>query len=232
VRSLVYATREDLLPEFRDYAECVAAWSRPAERTAPLLGPAALRGLAAKSAMALVTAWSAAHRPEAIFAVLVGAAAWSLLHADETVFTRPDGKLADNVGWLDFTHGLTFAEAANVATRLRPVLWPAALLQLACFIGRNAGYVDAGQDVRPHAVADRDGWFAAETARLFDHGRDRFIISVHLAKTLLAGEKLAMALPDQAELIAAALNRFLHAPIKGRHVLRTARQMQLLVEQE
>lgn len=67
---------------------------------------------------------------------------------------------------------------------------------------------------------------------LLDHGRDRFIISVHLIKTLLAGEALMAALPDKVSIIGAALNRFLDAPMKGRHVLRTARQMRDLVAQE
>ena len=67
---------------------------------------------------------------------------------------------------------------------------------------------------------------------LFDHGRDRFIISVHLTKTLLAGATLMETLPAQAPLLAASLNRFLTAPMKGRHVLRTARQMWDLVDQE
>ena len=67
---------------------------------------------------------------------------------------------------------------------------------------------------------------------LFDHGRDRFIISVHLTKTLLAGATLMEILPAQAPLLAASLNRFLTAPMKGRHVLRTARQMWDLVDQE
>ena len=64
------------------------------------------------------------------------------------------------------------------------------------------------------------------------HGRERFIISVHLIKTLLAGEALMQALPEQTPLLAASLNRFLTAPMKGRHVLRTARQMWELVEEE
>jgi hypothetical protein len=67
---------------------------------------------------------------------------------------------------------------------------------------------------------------------LFDHGRDRFIISVHLTKTLLAGVNLMRSDPSLAPTLTAALNRFLHANMKGRHVLRTARQMRELVEQE
>jgi nitrite reductase/ring-hydroxylating ferredoxin subunit len=231
VRNLVYARREDLLPEFRDYAARLAAWGRSSE-PCPALDPSALRGKAAKSALALVAAWGVRHPPEAVFPVLLQAAAWSLLHADEQIFTSTEGGLADNVGWLDFTHALTFAEAAMAVVPRRPELWPAVLLQLACFIGRNAGYVAPGLDVSGYAVADADAFVSDSIHGLFDHGRDRFIISVHLTKTLLAGANLMRAYPALTPTLSAALNRFLHAPVKGRHVLRTARQMRELVEQE
>jgi hypothetical protein len=106
------------------------------------------------------------------------------------------------------------------------------LLQLACFIGRDAGYVDPALDEQPFAVADRRRFVVQRTEALFDHGRDRFIISVHLLKTLLAGARLMAVLPGQAAMVAAALNRFLDAPVKGRHTLRTARQMRDLVADE
>ncbi len=163
---------------------------------------------------------------------LVEAAAWNLLHADETVFTSTNGKLADNVGWLDFTHALTFAEAAHCVVPRRLGLWPAILLQLACFVGRNAGYVDARLDTSCYRVADPDSFLADSVGELFDHGRDRFIISVHLTKTLLAGINLMQSDRALTPTLTAALNRFLHARIKGRHVLRTARQMRELVQQE
>ena len=231
-RSLIYAAREDRLPEFRDYAGYRRAWGQDSSGMAAPLEAEALQGKSAKSAMAVVAAWSVHYGPEAIFAVLVEAAAWVLLHVDERVLARIDAPLADNVGWLDFTHALTFADAAREAVSVRPELWPNALLQLACFIGRNNGYVDPGLDVRPYGVSDHAEFMAQRTAALFDHGRERFIISVHLTKTLLAGEALMGALLDKAPLIAAALNRFLDAPMKGRHVLRTARQMRDLVAQE
>ena len=106
------------------------------------------------------------------------------------------------------------------------------LLQLACFIGRNAGYLDRDLGRDDWAVADIEPFLATETAALLDHGRDRFIVSVHLQKTLLAGAALTRAFPEHAALIAAALSRFLNAPIKGRHILRTARQMAALVDTE
>jgi nitrite reductase/ring-hydroxylating ferredoxin subunit len=229
-RSLVYATREDLLPEFRDYAQRLARWGEAID--APVLDAAVLRGRAPKAAMEIVAGWGARYAPEAIFPVLVEAAAWILLHVDAHALTRTDAKLADNIGWLDFTHALTFADAARTAISLRPELWPAVLLPMACFIGRNAGYVDPALDAEPFIVTDTRAFLAHETEALFDHGRDRFIISVHLTKTLLAGARLIAVLPDQAATIAAALNRFLHAPMKGRHTLRTAHQMRELVAEE
>ena len=153
-RSLIYATREDLLPEFRDYRARLAGWGEPCD-ACPALDAAALRRTTPKSAMAVVAAWGTRHPPEAIFAVLVESAAWILLHVDERRLVDVEAKLADNIGWLDFTHMLTFAEAAVSATRQLPALWPAVLLQLACFIGRNAGYVDAGLDTRGYAVRGR-----------------------------------------------------------------------------
>jgi nitrite reductase/ring-hydroxylating ferredoxin subunit len=230
-RSLVYATREDLLPKFRDYRARLPGWGEPRD-ACPALDAAALRRTTPKSAMAVVAAWGTRHSSEAIFAVLVESAAWILLHVDERQLVDVEAKLADNIGWLDFTHMLTFAEAAVSATRQLPALWPAVLLQLACFIGRNAGYVDAALDTRGYAVPDVAAFIAARRNALFDHGRDRFIISVHLIKTLLAGVTLMEILPAQAPLLAASLNRFLTAPMKGRHVLRTARQMWDLVDQE
>jgi nitrite reductase/ring-hydroxylating ferredoxin subunit len=231
VRSLIFARREDLLPEFRDYAARLAAWGRPAAN-APPLAAASLRGLSAKSAMGVVGAWSAGHAPGAIFEVLVEASAWTLLHVDEDELTRTDGQIADNVGWLDFTHALTFADAGMTAVRVAPDLWPALLLQLACFIGRNAGYLDAGLDVRPFAIEDRRVFLKAATARLFDHGQAGFIISAHLIKTLTAARALAAAQSANAPILYAAVNRFLAAPMKRRHVLRTARQMRAFVAQE
>jgi nitrite reductase/ring-hydroxylating ferredoxin subunit len=231
-RSLIYARREDLLPEFRDYAKCLAGWGQASLLPWPPLDAAALRGMAPKSAMAAVAAWGGRYPPEDIFRVLVAAAAWNLLHANEHVFTRTDGKLADNVGWLDFTHALTFAEAAETVVRRRPSLWPAALLQIACFIGRNAGYVAPDLDTSGYSLVDPEHFVQDSIRGLFDHGRDRFIVSVHLTKTLLAGVNLMHTHRALTPTLTAALNRFLCAHIKGRHVLRTARQMRELVEQE
>ena len=231
VRSLIYASREDLLPEFRDYRERFAAWGHPAPAPPPFQAEVLRRG-SARTAMAAVAAWSASHEPQEIFPVLVEAAAWALLHVDAAALTRTDGKIAGNVGWLDFTHALTFAEAGRQAAAMKVALWPAVLLQLACFIGRNSTWLDPDIDGAAFAVADPRTFIDQSKAGLFDHGRDGFIISVHVLKTLMAAEALAAAMPEHAATLHAAINRFVHAPMKRRHVLRTARQMRAFVAEE
>lgn len=231
VRDLIYGTREDLLPEFRDYARRLAKWGNPPAEILPL-EPAILRRCSAKAAMAIVASWAAEHRPAAIFAVLVRASAWNLLHADTAQFERIDGQIAENASWLDLTHELTFAEAGARAVALSPSLWPALLLQQACFIGRNSGFVDAGLDGTEWRVADPADFVERERRHLFDHGRARHIISVHLLKLLTAAPQLAALVPAASETIHAGLNRFLHAPLKERHVLRMARQMRAFVARE
>ncbi|HEV2675191.1 MAG TPA: hypothetical protein VGV37_11675, partial [Aliidongia sp.] len=231
VRSLVYARREDLLPEFRDYRSRLDAWWASADN-APALDAAALRRISAKQAMAITAAWGPIHRPEAIFAVLVEAAAWQMLHADEPFFESPDQKLSENVDWLDFTHALTFAAAGLDAVRADASLWPALLLQLACFIGRNGRYVDPVQETGRWQVRDVPSFRDQAIDRIVHHSQGRFIHSAHLAKTLFAAIELAEATPGAAQTVLAATNRFLQAPLRGRSPLRTARQMIGFVAEE
>lgn len=230
VRGLCFATREDLIPEFRAYADCRAGWGKEKSDAPPL---SAIRNCgSARALLHDVTAWSGRHAPEAIFAALLEASAFQLLQADESRFSQTDNALADNVGWLDFTHTLTFANAGLQAVWSDSDLWPDLLLQIACFVGRNAGFVDADLDTAPYSVNDAATFWATQRHALLDHGRGRFIISAHLVKTLLAAEQLAASYPASAAQLAAALNRFLSAPIKERHILRNARQMSALVAEE
>ncbi|MBM3572600.1 MAG: Rieske 2Fe-2S domain-containing protein [Alphaproteobacteria bacterium] len=224
VRGLIYASREDLLPEFRSYRDHVANWGRDGGK-APVLAPDALVGRNAAHAMAAVAAWSARHSPEAIYEVVLTAAARHWLGFDTRYERRTDGPVADNIGWLDFTHAITFGNAARATCRAAPELWPPALLQLACFVGRNAGYIDCALIEHAAGVQQPKDLFGGAVDRLFDHGQGEFIISCHLVKTTLAAQAEAAAVPAAAADLAAALARFLAAPIKRRHSLRTARQM-------
>ncbi len=230
-RSLVYASREDLLPEFGAYGEALARWRRQNGTAVPLRADEVL-DRPAKAAMGVVATWSRDYAPEAIYPVLLDAASRNMLQFDRGYEQRTDGAIADNVGWLDFTHAITFASAARQLAASDARLWPAALLQLACFVGRNAKYVDRGLDTSAWRSDDPRAFFDAAVKRLYDHGVGEFIVAAHQVKTTLAAAAEAEAAPGASPALAAAVGRWLSSPPKRRHALRTARQMREFVAEE
>ncbi len=234
VRSLCYAYREDFIPEFRGYAEAVVKLAKklPTAGDGNVPAPEAFRGLSAKQAMARCVAADAS--AERLFDALLGASAWNLLHFNTDFEQRTDRPVSDNVGWLSFTHAITFAEAVWATCQRQPELWPAGLLQMACFVGRNSAYVDGTLDVTPWRVADPSAFLRDEGRALFDHGQFEHIISAHLIKTWAAAGALVQACPQApwVDDLTASLNRFLHTPSKRRHSRRTARQSLEFVARE
>ena len=232
LRSLIFATREELLPEFRGYNDLLAQW--PREAAASGLPPTAtdFQGLSAKQAMRRCLDF--ASEPEALFDALFGAAAWSQLHFDRSWDLRSDAKVSDNVGWLDFTHGITFGNTVHQLCRRHPRLWPQGLLQMACFVGRNQPYVTAEQDVEAWRVGDAAAFFEERGRGLFDHGQSEYIVSAHLLKVLAAAREEYEAAPDApwAPDLLAAVNRFMTTPLKRKHAIRAARQSIVFVELE
>jgi hypothetical protein len=221
-RMLVRARREDRLPEFRAYDAALRDWDGTGSSPARA---ADFTGQSVEGALRLGVGSSGRPRRE-LFDALIGAAGFNLLHFD-TGFERATGnQIADNVGWLDFTHALTFANACRHICDERPDLWPQAALQLALFIGRNRKYVASGDNTGRWRVDDRPGFLAAEEKALYDHGIPEPIVACHRLKTLFAVEDELAAAPDApwGEPICAALNRFLNSPMKRHHGLRTAAQ--------
>ena len=225
VRSLIYASREDLIPEFNDYARVLAAWPKAQGHT-PAQAPRAgdFVGLGVRAALDRCLDFAA--EPHALYSALLGAAAWNLLHFDRAVEARNDAPVSDNVGWLDFTHGVTFANAVRELCTRHTAHWPQGLLQMACFVGRNAGYVDKDLDTAPWRVKNPDAFFEAAAARLFDHGQFEYIVAAHQLKTFMAARAEVLAEPDAPWVsdLLAGVNRFLNTPVKRRFSLRTARQ--------
>jgi nitrite reductase/ring-hydroxylating ferredoxin subunit len=226
VRSLIYARREDLIPEFRSYTATLAAWPKAMGTGSHAPSPDEIRGRSAEGAMAAVRGAASQASPEALYVALLGAAALNLLEFDEAWQAKTDGSIAQNVGWLDFTHGLTFANAVRRQCTKFPALWPQALLQMACFVGRNTGFTTAAGQLAAWRVSDRGAFETGAVARLVDHGEDRYILAAHLVKTYLAAiEEVVSGLPDETEaIVLAAINRFLNSPLKRKHVRRTAHQ--------
>jgi nitrite reductase/ring-hydroxylating ferredoxin subunit len=230
VRQQIQATREERLPEFRFHDKALAAWDGAADAPARAQD---FIGLTIDGALKR-TLVSAGRPPRELFDALLGAAAWNLLHFDAGFDAATANPIADNVSWLDFTHALTFANAARILCEERPELWPRALLQMALFVGRNRAYVDAGQDVARWRVADRAAFIAGGMASLYDHGIVEPIIACHRLKMLFALEAELAAAPDApwADAMCAAMNRWLHTPQKRHHGLRIATQARDFIARE
>lgn len=228
VRSLIYATREDLIPQFKAYRPTLSGWKDGDG------GPdgSVLREGGVSEVLSEIKKCSG--DPMACYNALYEAAAWQMLHMDIDYSLSTSGPVQDNVGWLDFTHALTFANAVRIVCSDFPDLWPQGLLQIGCFLGRNAKYTDNTQDTDQWRVDDPLSF--ARTARddVIDHGQFEYIVAAHMLKLSHAIVEEIEAQPDApwTATAAAALNRFLHSPLKRKHALRTARQAMLLVERE
>ena len=124
------------------------------------------------------------------------------------------------------THGITFANAVRRQCTRFPELWPRGLLQMACFSGRNSGFVDPSIPLDRWLISKPRPFFAKAVDALFDHGREENIVAVHLLKTTLAARAEIEACPDDeaSRILAAGVNRFLNSPLRRRHVRRTMRQ--------
>ena len=229
VRGLVTAFREDLIPEFRGYGEALERFGSKPNGAAPAAEDYA--GLNAGKALA-ATAEHGAAPPLALFRSLLGANALNMVRFDLGHLDDLDKPYGGDFGWLDLTHGLTFAEAVLGLCSRYPELWPAGLLQMACFSGRNIGHADDRVDPDEWTVADPEAFFAEVDGRLLDHGQDRYIVSVHLLKTASAVRSLLASgkAGRSGELALAALNRLLHSPVRRKMVRRTARQAMRFVE--
>ena len=87
------------------------------------------------------------HSVESIHGAMLSGLAKNVLYYDTTYDLRWDRPVSDNVGWLNSSHGVTFANAVRRMCTKYPQLWGAGLLQMACFIGRNHKYIDQSLDV-------------------------------------------------------------------------------------
>ena len=268
LRSVIVATREDLLPDFRAYAQALAQWpipestaclaataaiaavpaaesaraahstaTRPENEPAPQPTSADFEGQSVRQTLAALLA-HAARPPELLWALLLQAGAHHLLRFDEAVAVRSDNAVADNVGWLDFSHALTFAQALRTLLAHAPHLWPRGLLQMGLFCARNSGYLKEGLTTQAALQRWRvdagPGFDARCQAQVLDHGLGLDIHAAHWLKTWMASrDAIAQGLPGDVQVsMQAAVNRLFHARIKQRHVLRNARQALTQVSRE
>ena len=231
VRSIVTGFREDLIPEFSYYSEALSGFDQGQNGWAPPLED--FIGLNPSKAMAL-TAAHGSTPPEELFTSLLAVNAQNMLTFNLVHLDDIDQPYGSNRGWLDFSHGLTFADAVYSLCTRYPELWPAGLLQMACFAGRNAGYADPDVRLDDWLVSEPQTFFQDITLMLMDHGQSEYIVSVHLLKTVQAVKRLS-SLPQMgaaSEVALAALNRLLSSPLRRKMVRRTARQAIHFIRQD
>jgi nitrite reductase/ring-hydroxylating ferredoxin subunit len=242
VRSLVYATREDLLPDFSGYEQALGRWPAPAPADSPDdPSPGLFAGKSIREALEATLRYSRGD-PSRLHDALFAAAALNLLRFDESHAISTDNSVADNVGWLDFSHALTFAHALREQCGRLPAhaaeFWPRGLLQLALFVGRNKPYL-AGDSSLDHELrywdpGDEAAFEHRATRAIVDHGLGLPIFPVHWLKTWMAvADECAAGLSPQARRAGlAAVNRLLAVRFKQRHALRNAHQALAFVSRE
>jgi len=223
VRSLIYSRREDRIPEFRRYGKILDAWGQGSSAADPDMH--AWRKLGINKALELTASFSRSPG-EQLYPALLGASARNMLAYDLEQQNKVNIPISDNVSWLDFTHGITFSNAVRLQCQKYPELWPAGLLQIACFIGRNASFTLPEPDLASWQVDDVDAFFGQAISDLHDHDCTEFIVSAHLLKTVMAARSEVRENPpvEVREHIAAAINRFLNSPLKRKQARRTAHQ--------
>ncbi|MCG8597275.1 MAG: Rieske (2Fe-2S) protein [Kiloniellales bacterium] len=231
VRTIIFARREDRVTRFGGYPAALQSWAEGFKPSFGRFKPPKItdyRGLDVDKALALTLDYKKA-APEKLYLSLLGAMAFNMLCFDTDYQDHVDGDFGSNVGWLDFTHGIAFAAALRGQCQKFAESWPPGLLQLSCFLGRNAGYLDHKVKLKDWLVDDVEHFFQQALDSLFDHDQPEYVVSVHLLKTVLAArDEARWALENDGEataaLLAAAVNRFLSTPIKRKHLRRTARQ--------
>ena len=236
-RSLIYGTREDLLPDFKDYRPTIEKLSKlKPGRGGPdddkmALSWDTLLGKRVKGSCE----WLVEKFPHAsidtLYETLLQANAHNLLHFDMKY--QSVGK----AGWLDFTHGLTFANAVRGLCSEFPEFWNQGLAQMACFYGRNSKFTMAAAPTTLEGewkVSDREQFKKDIFSIMTDHGHPLPIYSCHFVKTIFAilEECDGHTQKETQDILLASLNRFLHSPIKGKHVRRSAVETINLVKKD
>jgi len=229
VRSLIFASREDLIPEFKAYAPVLKSWDGEGTE---IPTHDELTGGRVGKILEAISRGSADIRQT--YDAVMQAVGWQLLHYDMKYQEQTDKPVSQNTTWLGFTHALTFGNAVRKLCVRYPQLWPQGLLQIGCFLGRNAPFVDPEIDEADWLVLDPQLFLRENMEGLYDHGHPEFIVSSHLVKILTAlAEEVRETAPSPAlPMMLAGVNRFLNSPLKRKHALRSANQALALVASE
>lgn len=233
VRSLCYSTREDLLPEFKEYSNYLEKLTFVENGKKEVINSNLLFNKSVNDSMKFVVEKAQEVEKESIYEALLKSNCKNLLNYDTTYQFSYDKSINDNVGWLDFTHAITFSNAVRVLCTRYPEFWANGLLQIACFNGRNSHYLDLNLDEKKWLVTNEPDFWQELSERILDHGIAAPIFSAHLLKTAYAVKEECGANSDfTKQYLLSALNRFANSPIKAKHIRRTVRQSIELVSKD
>ncbi len=234
VPTLVYGTREDVLPYARPFMRVVEAmdlvalasvevdvdWAGADELLDVLLGPDRSSPAAAVEAALLSGAGV-----DRVLDVCVIASSERMLRYD----TDGEFDFSDDFGWLDITHAVTYAHAARwhhrVAVEMEGRTTPD-MVRLALFCaflanwtGRHEWHTTVGERHQVELVGELDEVGADLQRRALLDGTSAFIVAAHAVKTSRAATREALRQGSTVPLEAVA--RFMEAPKLERFVARS-----------
>jgi nitrite reductase/ring-hydroxylating ferredoxin subunit len=232
VPTIVYGTREDTLPYMQLFhrglrrfeldalveaaASPDAGWSDDGRLTAALLGPDRTTAAVATSEALLAGAGI-----DRVLNAVTLAVSERMLRYD----TAGERDFHDDFGWLDITHGMTYANAARWLAGRRGADREAVRLTLwTAFLANWTGRHEWHTRVAPRAEVEPRSYDLAAYGRSLQHealldGTTAFIVHAHAVKTSVAATDEAVRIGDTRPLDAAA--RFMSAPKLERFVAAT-----------
>ncbi len=229
IRSLCYTTREDLLPQFKNYQstlEKIKSGDFKESEKQPLSNLSVT-----KSYNWLVEQYKNYEIKE-LYDHVIAFNAKNMLQYDLSFQEATNNPVTKNIGWLDYTHALTFSNAVRITCEKYEDLWPAGLAQMLSFYGRNTPFIDK-------SIKQEDWDMSVEAFKekfnnlIFDHGLSQPIFSAHVLKTTIAVlEEVEYATEDTKKILLASINRFVSSPIKQKHMKRLVSQGLKLVEKD
>jgi hypothetical protein len=237
VPTIVYGTREDKLPYMRPFAKSLAAedlasladadvdptWDARAALVDVLLG---------RDRSAVVPAVVKAFRHGAGVDGVLDAAVVTVSERMLRYDVAGEFDMLDDFGWLDITHGLTYAHAARWHHHHHPGIDSVRMALFAAFLAQWTGRhewhsaVGVGEQIEPLSedLAAYGDDLQRESLR---DGTSVFIVHAHAVKTSRAAAREALRLGSAAPLDAAA--RFIRSPKLERFVAATvARSIEFL----
>lgn len=231
VRSLCYSTKEDLLPEFKKYSTTLEVLESKSFGNKNKIDP-----IEENHSVNNAYDWLISELPkgnaETLYRELLLSNAKNFLNYNLDFQSETRNPVNKNVGWLSFTHAITFSNAVRRTCEKYPKLWKKGLIQMASFSGRNNSFTKnialSEWQISLNNFKDKSKDI------ILDHGLGLPIFSAHILKTSLATIEEAeyLANSEVAAYMLAAMNRFLSSPLKQKHVRRTVHQSIGLVSKD